>query len=65
MKYLLIILLTSAFILSAKERPNILWFVVDDMSAKGFEKFRLGTAPLRVENAVVAALTQVEYTFRL
>ena len=38
---------------------------VDDISAKGFEKFRLAAAPLRVENAVVAALTQVEYTFRL
>lgn len=37
---------------------------VDDMSEKGFERFRLGQAPLRVENAVVAALTQVEYTFK-
>ncbi|MCK4998650.1 MAG: RNA methyltransferase, partial [Anaerohalosphaera sp.] len=30
------------------------------MAEKGFERFRLGAWPLRVENAVVAALSQLE-----
>ncbi len=33
---------------------------VDFMARRGFEKFRLGAWPLRVENAVVAAMSQVE-----
>ena len=36
---------------------------VDDMSALGFEKFHLGQSPLRVENALVAALTLIDYTY--
>lgn len=33
---------------------------VDFMAKRGFEKFRLGAWPLRVENAVVATLSQIE-----
>jgi RsmE family RNA methyltransferase len=36
---------------------------VQEMSENGFEKFRLGQSPLRVENAVVAALTLIEHTY--
>ena len=33
---------------------------VETMAGKGFEKFKLGAWPLRVENAVVAAISQLE-----